>query len=81
VLDARNTGAWTLNSTYWVFDTGVSNSFMGDPLAVDIDFENGNTVSGDTTSYTSYNTEVIYIGMTYDSGGRRDGAVIYTVLL
>ena len=70
IINARNTTeAWTLNSTYWVFDTGVSSSFMGDPLAVDIDFENGNTVSGDTTSYTSYNTEVIYIGMTYDSGG------------
>jgi type IV pilus assembly protein PilY1 len=74
VLDARNTtGAWTLNSTYWVFDTKTiagdatdKIGFMGDPLTVDIDFANTNS-STDGTS--TYNTEVIYIGETYDSGG------------
>ena len=67
ILDARNTtGAWTLNSTYWKFDTSVSNGFMGDPLAVDIDFEPDNTA---TDSSTTFNSEVVYIGMTYDSSG------------
>jgi len=66
VLDARNTGAWTLNSTYWKFDTSVSNGFMGDPLAVDIDFKTSNAATDDSTTF---NTEVVYIGETYDSGG------------
>ncbi|MEK6589144.1 MAG: PilC/PilY family type IV pilus protein, partial [Nitrospinota bacterium] len=66
VLNARNTGAWTLNSTYWKFDTGINNGFMGDPLSVDIDFKTDNIASDGTTSY---NTEVVYIGESYDSGG------------
>ena len=72
ILNAANTGAWTENTTYWIKDTNaildpdINTAFMGDPLAVDIDFKNNNN-SSDLTQ--TYNTEVIYIGMTYDSGG------------
>ncbi|MEK7846873.1 MAG: hypothetical protein AAB257_07925, partial [Nitrospinota bacterium] len=72
ILNAANTGAWTENTTYWIKDTNaildpdVNTAFMGDPLAVDIDFKNNNN-SSDLTQ--TYNTEVIYIGMTYDSVG------------
>ena len=79
VLDARNTtGTWTLNSTYWKFDTSVSNGFMGDPLAVDIDFTPNNTVSGSSTQ--AFNTEVVYIGMTYGSTGAWKGKLYRLVL-
>ena len=79
ILDARNTGTWTLNSTYWIKDTGVINGFMGDPLAVDIDFKNINTVSGDTIT-TSYNSEVVYIGMNYGTSPNWKGKLFRLVL-
>ncbi|HBI23564.1 MAG TPA: hypothetical protein DDX84_05030 [Nitrospiraceae bacterium] len=49
------------------FQTGETKAFLADPLAVDIDFSTGNNYSG-TGSGTSYNTEVVYIGETYNSG-------------
>ncbi len=84
ILDARNTtGAWTLNSTYWVKDTNdilspdINTAFMGDPLAVDIDFKSNNT---STDSSETFNTEVVYIGMTYGTSPNWKGKLFRLVL-
>ena len=89
ILDARNTGAWGSGTTYWIKDTNdtlespspaaINTAFMGDPLAVDIDFENSNSVSGDTIS-TSYNIEVVYIGMTYGTSPDWKGKLFRLVM-
>ncbi len=85
ILDARNTtGAWVSGTTYWVKDTNVilspdvNTAFMGDPLAVDIDFAPNNTVAGSTD--VTFNTEAVYIGMTYGSTGAWKGKLFRLVL-
>ena len=84
ILDATNTtGAWTLNSTYWIKDTNnilspdINTAFMGDPLAVDIDFKANNTATDDSETF---NTEVVYIGMTYGTSPNWKGKLFRLVL-
>jgi type IV pilus assembly protein PilY1 len=45
---------WTLNDNYWKISTGNTNSFMADPINVDIDLD--------------FDTDTIYFGENYNDG-------------
>jgi len=54
-----------------VFPVSDPNSQFFDPIAVDIDFNRANTVQG--KSFTTYNTDAVYISETFKSGGQYQG--------
>ncbi|MEW6002482.1 MAG: PilC/PilY family type IV pilus protein [Nitrospirota bacterium] len=49
--------AWTLNSNYWKIQTGHSNSFMANPITIDVN--------------TDFTVDAAYIGENYTQSGNR----------
>lgn len=67
VIDIKNGGAtWTLNSNYWIIDTGLSNAIMGSPVTLDYDLD--------------YNSDVIYVGASYGTNQLTQGGAFYRIL-
>ena len=51
--------SWTENTNFWRISTGHTSAFLADPVAVDVDMD--------------YDTDVIYIGENFSTGGDHDG--------
>lgn len=61
-----NNSSWTLNSNYWVIDTGISQSFVGNPVSIDVDFDQ--------------NSDVVYTGVVQGTTISSQGGLLLRLL-
>lgn len=54
ILDIDNKTSWQLNTNYWIKDTGIANSFIGNPVSMDVDLVVGNN---------GFESDVVYAGV------------------
>lgn len=55
IVDIDNKSSWTLNTNYWIKDTGITNAFMGNPVSLDIDLV--------VDSTKGFESDVVYSGV------------------
>lgn len=62
-----NNSTWTLNTNYWIIDTGVATAFVGNPVSIDVDLDG--------------NSDLIYTGVVQGTNVSTQSGYMYRIVI